>query len=137
MRLKQAFFRCKVHRIVSISLFLWIFTDMFGIRSSSFLIDSTPRCLYRIRKAAEPKTSTYFFSPGVFAPHCPGTIRTFRSEKAFNAAEMETINYAGALCGDDASTRALSTFGGIQYFNTDVDKRFRVLFVLGGPGEFV
>jgi hypothetical protein len=69
-----------------------------------------------------------------YAPYHISTRRTFLTDKAINTAEMETINYAEALCGDDLSVRAVSSFGGIKYFNTEVDRRFRVLFVLGGPG---
>ncbi len=48
----------------------------------------------------------------------------------------EARNMALSICGDDLSVRACSTFGGLRYFNTDIDNRFRILFVLGGPGKF-
>jgi hypothetical protein len=46
----------------------------------------------------------------------------------------EATNMAISICGDDLSVKACSSFGGIRYYNTDIDNRFRVLFVLGGPG---
>ena len=51
------------------------------------------------------------------------------------SAEAEATEYAASLCGDDLSVKAASNFGGLKYFNTDIDGRFRVLFVLGGPGK--
>jgi hypothetical protein len=50
-----------------------------------------------------------------------------------NKATVAT-ELAKTLCCDDLSSRASSTFAGIKYYNTDIDGRFRVLFVLGGPG---
>ena len=41
---------------------------------------------------------------------------------------------ASSLCGDARTRQALRDFGGLRYFNTALDDRFRVLFVLGGPG---
>lgn len=49
---------------------------------------------------------------------------------------IEATNMAMSICGDDLSVRASSTFGGLKYYNTDIDNRFRVLFVLGGPGNY-
>lgn len=49
----------------------------------------------------------------------------------------EATNMATSICGDDLSVRASSTFGGLKYYNTDIDNRFRVLFVLGGPGNYI
>jgi hypothetical protein len=51
-------------------------------------------------------------------------------------AAVEAMNYTTYLCGDELSSQACSTFGGIKYYNTDIDERFRVLFVLGGPGAY-
>jgi hypothetical protein len=48
----------------------------------------------------------------------------------------ETTKMAMSICGDDLTLKAYSTFGGLPYYNTDIDKRFRVLFVLGGPGKY-
>ena len=48
----------------------------------------------------------------------------------------EARNMALSICGDDLSVQSCSTFGGLRYFNTDIDNRFRILFVLGGPGKF-
>ena len=47
----------------------------------------------------------------------------------------EATNMANSICGDDLSVKACSNFGRIKYYNTDIDSRFRVLFVLGGPGK--
>ena len=48
----------------------------------------------------------------------------------------EAMNMALSICGDDISVNACSTFGGLKYYNTHIDNRFRVLFVLGGPGTY-
>ena len=48
----------------------------------------------------------------------------------------EATNMAMSICGDELSVRASSIFGGLKYYNTDIDNRFRVLFVLGGPGNY-
>lgn len=48
----------------------------------------------------------------------------------------ETTKMAMSICGDDLTQKAYSTFGGLPYYNTDIDNRFRVLFVLGGPGKY-
>jgi hypothetical protein len=48
----------------------------------------------------------------------------------------ETTNMAMSICGDDLSAKACSLFGGLKYYNTDIDNRFRVIFVLGGPGKY-
>jgi hypothetical protein len=45
--------------------------------------------------------------------------------------------YSATLCGDPLSVKAQSNFGGLSYYNTAIDQRFRVLFVLGGPGELL
>lgn len=42
---------------------------------------------------------------------------------------------AYSLYGDELSSNAASAFGGLKYYNTNMDDRFRVLFVLGGPGK--
>ena len=52
-----------------------------------------------------------------------------------NDIVTEARNMAMSICGDDLSFRACSIFGGLKYFNTVIDNRFRVLFVLGGPGK--
>lgn len=67
----------------------------------------------------------------------PPYTRTFSStpwHATTTNSEAESTNYAAALCGDERSSQAASKFGGLKYFNTDIDRRFRVLFVLGGPG---
>lgn len=136
MQLKQKKFRCNVHCILSTSLFTWIFTAMFGSSSMiALVVGWSPRCLHRIRRNIEPKTLNNFCGAAKGVSHRFGTVKTFRSERAKNAEEVDTIQYANVFCADDLSVRALSSFGGIQYVNTDVDSRFRVLFVLGGPGE--
>jgi hypothetical protein len=64
-----------------------------------------------------------------------GTSTTRPSSTASAEAEGTTALYSATLCGDPLSVKALSTFGGLTYYNTAIDQRFRVLFVLGGPGE--
>jgi hypothetical protein len=108
---------------------------VFGTSSIAFVVGWSPRCFHRIQKSADPKTFNYFYGSTRCASYRFGSMRTFRSERTVNSAEVNAINFADALCGDDLSVRAMSSFGGIQYFNTDVDNRFRILFVLGGPGE--
>jgi hypothetical protein len=48
---------------------------------------------------------------------------------------VEAKKVAMSICSDDLSIKACSIFGGLKYYNTDIDNRFRVLFVLGGPGK--
>lgn len=133
MRLIRAFCCRKKHRIVSTAVLLWIFSVMFAKRSIAF--DATHRCLHRFRRAYEPKTFYRFRYLMKCTSYDFKIFGTFRTEKTIDTVEPEAINYSDILCNDDLSVRAMSSFGGIKYINTDVDSRFRVLFVLGGPGE--
>jgi hypothetical protein len=74
--------------------------------------------------------------PTKFTTGSYSTTRTCLHEQSTSVSEVEATSYAATLCGDNLTSRSISTFGGIQYFNTDVDSRFRVLFVLGGPGTY-
>ena len=78
-------------------------------------------------------TSKHWFTIG--STRSSTTTSTQDEEKKEpDDAATEAKNMALSICGDEISARAYSTFGGLKYYNTDVDKRFRVLFVLGGPG---
>lgn len=53
--------------------------------------------------------------------------------KPETASSMESI--AAQLGKDELMDQSKRYFGGISYFDTNIDPRFRVIFVLGGPGS--
>jgi UMP-CMP kinase len=59
----------------------------------------------------------------------------FSTQKASDSTDVaRATQAANCLCDSDASRKAMQIFGGLQYYNTNIDKRFRSIFVLGGPG---
>jgi UMP-CMP kinase len=64
----------------------------------------------------------------------------YELRRSTNPSALQSVSNAEAeaeaLALDALADRreALSNFGGLSYWNTDMDRRFRVLFVLGGPG---
>lgn len=66
--------------------------------------------------------------------HSITTTSTSRYSTAMNPEYTTVLEQALSLCDDSHTIQAAANFGGLQYWNTVTDDRFRVVFVLGGPG---
>ena len=67
-------------------------------------------------------------------PMRPSVSRLYASSSTTITPEAEAQREVATLCNDAVSQQAKRSFGGIDFYDTSIDPRFRVLFVLGGPG---
>jgi hypothetical protein len=82
-----------------------------------------------------PSSANGHYQPAQSKRFSTSTARPSSTTSA--EAERTSALYSATLCGDPLSIKAQSNFGGLVYYNTAIDQRFRVLFVLGGPGELL